>query len=293
MHRPSPIRSIAFALLAAGLTFGAVACSEDDDSSSSPTTADASAPDAGGTDSPDGSTGDGSELEKLAGKRIGVQSDTTGEDYAQENAPEGAEVVSFDDTVGLFGALESGDIEAILQDIPVNAYRTTQDDSVEVVETYETGEQYGFAMKKGNELKGEVDDALAQLREDGSYDAIYDKWFPEDGNAGPGLDPSDVDGSDTLKVCSDVPYAPMEMEGDGPRGLDYTGFDIELLDAIAVILDANLEIKAVGFDGILGNLESGECDIVASSMTITEARAEEADFSEPYFDAHQSLLVKK
>src|SRR3954451_13352862 len=37
----------------------------------------------------------------------------------------------------------------------------------------------------------------------------------------------------TLKVCSDIPYAPMEMEGEGPRGLKYTGFDIDLVDAMA------------------------------------------------------------
>jgi polar amino acid transport system substrate-binding protein len=64
----------------------------------------------------------------------------------------------------------------------------------------------------------------------------------------------------------------MEMEGEGPRGLQYTGFDIDLLDAMAATMDANLEILDVEFDGILGNLAAGTCDVVASSLTITEER---------------------
>ncbi|MEO6987889.1 MAG: transporter substrate-binding domain-containing protein [Aquihabitans sp.] len=270
--------------LAVALMFGAVACGSDSDGG-----------DAAGSKSTTTVANDGANprLAELAGKRIGVQSDTTGKDYADENKPEGAEVVAFDDTVGLFGALASGDIDAILQDFPVNAYRTIADDTVEVVETYKTDEQYGFAVKKGSDLKGELDEALAAMKDDGTYDLIFAKYFPEDGKAGPGPEASDVDGSRTLKVCSDIPYPPMEMEGEGPRGLAYTGFDIELLDAMAASIDANLEILAVGFDGILGNLASGSCDVVASSVTITEERAQEVDFTEPYFDADQSLLIIK
>ena len=232
-------------------------------------------------------------LSDLAGKRIGVQSSTTGATYATENAPSDAEIVEFDDTDGLFGALESGDIDAILQDLPVNAGRAAEDDSVSVVETYPTDEQYGFAVAKGSDLKAELDEALANVRSSGDYDLLYEKYFPVDGaEPGPGPEASDVEGSETLKVCSDIPYAPMEFEGEGPRGLPYTGFDIELMDYMAVELDANLEILDVSFDGILGNLAAGTCDVVASSVTITDERAEEVDFTEPYFDADQSLLVK-
>jgi ABC-type amino acid transport substrate-binding protein len=282
MRRTFQSRTIAATLLAATLAFGAVGCGSSDSDGAAV---------AANTTEP--ASTDGSALDALAGKRIGVQSDTTGQSYAEENKPEGAEVVAFDDTVGLFGALESGDIDAILQDFPVNAYRTISDDSVEVVERYETDEQYGFAVEKGSELKAELDAALQTVRDDGTYDLIFAKYFPEDGEAGPGPDASDVEGSRTLKVCSDIPYPPMEMEGEGPRGLAYTGFDIDLLDAMAAEMDANLEILAVGFDGILGNLAAGTCDVVASSVTITEDRLEEVDFTEPYFDAEQSLLVKK
>ncbi|MCB0977395.1 MAG: transporter substrate-binding domain-containing protein [Acidimicrobiales bacterium] len=265
-------RTIAAALLATSLAFGTVACSKSDDDSAAKIT----------------------KLADLEGKTIGVQTGTTGETYTKEHLPKGATVKSFKDTTGLFAALDSGDISAILQDLPVNAGRAAEVDNVHVVETFKTGEQYGFAVEKGSELQGELNTALKKVRDNGTYDKIYEKYFPKAGaEAGPGPAASDVEGTRTLKVCSDIPYAPMEMEGKGPRGLDYTGFDIDLLDAMAATMDAKLSIKDVGFDGILGNLASGNCDVVASSVTITPERAKEVDFTDPYFDADQSLLVKK
>lgn len=269
--------------LAASVLLGTVGCSSDDDKDTKKTD----------TTEQGGGSGAIKSLADLKGKTIGVQTGTTGETYANDHKPEGATVKSFEDTTGLFGALESGDIDGILQDLPVNAGRIADDDSVAVVETFETGEQYGFAVAKGSDLKAELDDALQAVRDDGTYDELYAKYFPKDGaEAGKGPAASDVEGTTTLKVCSDIPYAPMEMEGEGPRGLQYTGFDIDLMDAMAATMDAKLEILDVVFDGILGNLTSGSCDVVASSLTITDERKQEVDFTEPYFDADQSLLVK-
>lgn len=117
-------------------------------------------------------------LEDLEGKNIGVQSGTTGEGYAKDNDPGAAEIRSFDAPGDLFSALEAGQIDAILQDLPVNGYRSTRDDSVEVVETYPTEEQYGFAMSKDNTaMKTAVDDALASLQDSGAYDELFKEWF--------------------------------------------------------------------------------------------------------------------
>lgn len=117
-------------------------------------------------------------LDDLDGDTIGVQSGTTGQTYAEENTPPGAEVKGFDGADALFAALESGDVDAILQDFPVNAYRATQDESVDVVEQYPTEEAYGFAVQKGNdELLQALDDGLASVRDSGEYDALYEEYF--------------------------------------------------------------------------------------------------------------------
>lgn len=118
-------------------------------------------------------------LTEFDGKRLGVQSGTTGEEHAEDNAPAGAVIVGFGESGQLFLALEAGDIEGILQDLPVNAERMVGDDTLTVVETYPTGEAYGFAVKEeGKEaLLEAVNDALATLRSNGTYDTIYDSWF--------------------------------------------------------------------------------------------------------------------
>jgi polar amino acid transport system substrate-binding protein len=116
-------------------------------------------------------------LADLEGKNIGVQTGTTGEMYAQENNP-GATLVSFDEPAAMFLALASGDIDAILQDLPVNGFRATQDDGVVVTDTFPTGEQYGFAVSQDNAgLADAINGQLTALRDSGEYDTIFAKWF--------------------------------------------------------------------------------------------------------------------
>ena len=118
------------------------------------------------------------DVDSLAGKKVGVQVGTTGEIYAEENAPDSAEIVSFDEAAGMFLSLESGDIDAILQDLPVNGFRSTQDDSFVVTAKFSTGEQYGFASSLDNtDLIDDINSALADMRDDGGYDEIFEKYF--------------------------------------------------------------------------------------------------------------------
>lgn len=118
-------------------------------------------------------------LESIDGESIGVQADTTGQAYAEENAPDGVEVIEYPDAAALFAALEAGDIVAVLQDLPVNVDRANQDDSLAIVETFPTGEQYGFATAEDSEpaLLEAINEALASVREDGTYDEIYAEYF--------------------------------------------------------------------------------------------------------------------
>ena len=107
---------------------------------------------------------------------LGVQADTTGQAYAEENFD--GEITEFPDAAALFSALEAGTVDAILQDLPVNAERAKQDDSLTIAETYPTGEQYGFAVKEGNtELRDALNQALQDVRDSGTYDELYSKYF--------------------------------------------------------------------------------------------------------------------
>jgi len=112
----------------------------------------------------------------LDGVKVGVQKATTGESYATENA-KGAEIVAFPSDAEMWPALQAGQVDALLQDLPVNLEHT-KDGAFQIVEQYDTGEQYGFAVSKGNTaVLDAINGALEEIRADGSYDKIYDSYF--------------------------------------------------------------------------------------------------------------------
>lgn len=123
---------------------------------------------------PEGS--DIASIEDLAGKKVGVQQGTTGKAYTEENAPD-ADIISFPSDAEMFQAIKAGQVDALLQDLPVNLDHQ-KSGGYEVVETYSTDEQYGLAMKKGNTaLVDAVNEQLSEMRDDGSYDEIYNTYF--------------------------------------------------------------------------------------------------------------------
>ena len=116
-------------------------------------------------------------IESLDGiETLGVQADTTGQAYAEENFD--GEIIEFPGADALFSALEAGTVQGILQDLPVNVERAQGDDSLTVVQTYPTGEQYGFAVAEGaSELRDRLNEALQAVRDSGRYDELYAKYF--------------------------------------------------------------------------------------------------------------------
>lgn len=93
----------------------------------------------------------------------------------------------------------------------------------------------------------------------------------------------------TLTVCSDIPYAPFEYVEDG----ETVGFDIDLVNNIAEDMGVETEFITTSFEAIeTGSaLDTDQCDLAASGMTITEERESVMDFSEPYVADNLGLLV--
>lgn len=120
-------------------------------------------------------------IDDLAGKKVGVQQGTTGQNYAAENLPEGATALDYPSDGELYPALQAKQIDAILQDLPVNLSHEQSNDELEIVEEYDTAEQYGFAFAKDNTaLAEEVNSELKKLRDNGEYQKLYDKYFSID-----------------------------------------------------------------------------------------------------------------
>ena len=118
-------------------------------------------------------------IDDLAGKQVGVQQGTTGATYAAEKAPE-AELVQFPSDAEMYAAIQAGNVDALLQDLPVNLGHT-EDGAFTIAEELPTDEQYGFIMAKegSEELVAAVNEQLTALRDNGKYQEIYDSYFAE------------------------------------------------------------------------------------------------------------------
>jgi polar amino acid transport system substrate-binding protein len=123
-------------------------------------------------------TGSGiDDASKLAGKKLGVQNSTTGQEYAEKNIP-GAELVVFDDLGLLTQAAKSGQVDAAINDNGPLLDFVKKNPDMAVTKQFDTGEQYGYGVKKGNTAMAKaVNDAIAKAKADGTYNTIYEKWF--------------------------------------------------------------------------------------------------------------------
>lgn len=121
-----------------------------------------------------------------------------------------------------------------------------------------------------------------------------------DGGNGSGDDHDDHDHDDdhgngdgeeqeTIVIGSDIPYRPFEYYTTDD---ELVGFDVDIADALfAGELGYEYEFQETAFDGIIQSLKNGNFRVIMSAMTITEDRAEQVDFSDPYFKAYQTVIV--
>jgi len=121
-------------------------------------------------------------LADLKGKKVGVQADTTGKDYADAQAKtNGFEVVVFNDLALQTNNVKSGRVDAAINDNGVLYDFVKANPDTAVVAEFNTGEQYGFAARKsdpsGDKLVAKFNELLAKSKTDGTYNEIYKKWF--------------------------------------------------------------------------------------------------------------------
>ncbi len=125
------------------------------------------------------------ELSDLEGKKVGTKIGSTSYDYLMKNLDENDGVTPYPGSSDMYMALMSRAIDAVFYDAPNVGYfaRTKGEGQVVTIGPLYEGQQYGIALVNGSEWVDEVNEALASMKEDGTYKTIYEKWFgpmPED-----------------------------------------------------------------------------------------------------------------
>ena len=96
-------------------------------------------------------------------------------------------------------------------------------------------------------------------------------------------------GGRTIRVATDATYPPFELL-DANKIV--VGYDIDLFNEICSLANCKLDIKSTAWDGIFPALQKGDYDAVISGVTITAERDKTMDFSDPYIEVGQVLLVR-
>ncbi|MBQ6972165.1 MAG: transporter substrate-binding domain-containing protein [Synergistaceae bacterium] len=224
--------------------------------------------------------------------KIGTQRGTIAEGLARKMLGDKAkdQLTTYEKATDVIQALKVGKIQgAIMDEAPATQFVKNDPDTLTILPEALTVEQYAIGFKQGNkELLDAVNKALAEIKADGSLQAIMLK-YKEDPTA---AKPEDIDlhvgaAGGKLYVGTESGFPPYDIKvGDG-----YTGIDIEMCALIAGKLNRELVIIAYPFDSLFMAVNSGKVDMICAGITVNEERKMFTDFSEPYEDAKQVAVV--
>ena len=233
-----------------------------------------------------------SEPEEFVNYKIGTQRGTIAEGLAKNMLKDKAkeQLTTYEKATDVIQALKVGKIQgAIMDEAPAIQFVKNDPDVLKILPKPLTVEQYAIGFKQGNkELLDKVNKALAEIKADGSLEAIMLK-YKEDPTA---AKPEDIDlhkgaKGGKLYLGTESGFPPYDIKvGDG-----YTGIDIEMCALIAGKLGMELEIIAYPFDSLFMAVNSGKVDMICAGITVNEERKMFTDFSEPYEDAKQVAVV--
>ena len=187
-------------------------------------------------------------------------------------------------TVGVAGAT------AAVAGCTGNGDGGSSEGGVEVAFTIETGEQYGLGLREdADDVQTAVDEGLSAVEDDGTYDALIEEYFGSGDDAGDVTGGADGGtGAGTVVAGTAPGFAPFEFNEGG----ELVGFDVELTEAVLARTDYEFGgFETFEFDSLIPALQDGNVDLIAAAMTITDDRDEQIDFSDPYYEANQAVLV--
>ena len=240
--------------------------------------------------------------EELSGKTVGVKNGTAAQRFLESIKDKyGFTIKTFDTGDLMNNSLSTGAVNAIMDDKPVIEYAINQGQDLSINMDGEAVGSFAFGVKKGSKyeyLVTEFNEALAQMKKDGSLEKIINKWtnssktssqvtsLTSTTSAGQKATPV----KSKYVIASDSSFAPFVFQNSSNQ---YTGIDMDLIKAIAKDQGFEIEITNPGFDAAINAVQSGQADGMIAGMSVTDARKETFDFSDSYYTANTILGVKE
>lgn len=221
---------------------------------------------------------------------IGVQQGTTGDLLCSEIVEKDSQMKRYPKGAAAVQALKTGKLDCVVIDTQPAEKFVEKNDDLKIISDLFEDEQYAICLKKGNtELQESMNQALAELKEEGTLDKIISNYIGDVGSY-QYESPADADHSKgELVMATNAEFEPYEYH-DGDK---IVGIDVDIATAICDKMGYSLKIEDMEFDSILPAIEAGKADFGAAGMTVTEERKKNVDFTDTYANASQVVIVKK
>ncbi|MEI7615339.1 MAG: transporter substrate-binding domain-containing protein [Actinomycetota bacterium] len=230
------------------------------------------------------------QLSQLAKKEFAVPTGTIADQLVLSKFPD-AKFQYYNTVLDACLAVKSGKADAAAYDEPILRNIAAKNSELIVLPDMITTDNYGFAVAlDATQLKNTMDEVIAQLKSDGTYDEMIKRWLPAKGNpaAMPAIELTGNNG--TLRFGTAAVTEPFSFM-DGNQKI--VGIDIEFAMYIAQKLGMQLEITNMDFGGMIPALTAGKVDMIGACITISEERAKSVLFSEPYYTGGIAALVRE
>ena len=226
---------------------------------------------------------------------IGVQQGTTGEYYVKGDVDwefegfKNLKASPYSNAALAVQAMKSGSVNAVIIDEAPAKALAKKIEGIKVIDIALTEEQYGFGVDKAQtQLLADINAIMATPEFAAKKAEIMNTYFVE--NSYHTIEAKTTQGSDPSKelvVATNAEFAPFEYkEGD-----KFAGIDMEIAAYLAEKLGLELVVKDMEFDSVVTSIGVNDVDIAMSGLTINDKRKESVNFTTPYYDASQMLVV--
>ena len=223
----------------------------------------------------------------LSHSRIGVLLGSSQDHYATQAFPS-ARLLRIDMSSDLIMALKSGSCDAVLFSSFTAIPILQSEPSLQLLEEMDDVGHLGIGFRKEDEqLCQQFNTFLQELKQSDTYTDMYRRWLQ--GNAEQATVPpleSAVQGQ-PLRVGTTLMSVPFSHTQDNRPA----GYDIELTTRFASYLHRPIEFVPMNFGSLIPALQTGQVDLIANNIMMTEERSKAIRFSESYIDDPTVVLV--
>ncbi len=200
---------------------------------------------------------------------------------------------TYNDLTGYTSALNKGDVDAVIMDLPVAKIMVAQQPQFAIFPQMIATDTYGYILQKDSPLTDVISGAVTELWADGTIDALQEKWFSGD------EDLMHIDFSQYQQGSGEggeLRYlyvnTVMPMGYTGNNGT-HAGYEVELMYCIADRLNMTLVVEPTTYDALIAEITAGKADIVSGSVSITEERRESLDLTVSHYNGGVVLVCRE